>query len=173
MLDIKKLLKYELEKFKSNYFCLRYISYSFKDDKLIVQCEFGTYGFDHYNVTNKELNEDKKYLIKLLKDVFKNVETDYYDISFEIENYKDFFKRIKKEIISKYKEKWVIQILKASKSSYYDGDIGMDIEFIEKVDVETIVFDNKEDAIVEYHLMKNYYYSNDLVDIKLMKVMEE
>jgi len=173
MKNLKKLLEYKLGKIKSRYYDLRNIEYSVEDNVLSVFCEFNSCGYDHYKASSKDLDNDKELLIDLLKKEFKNVKTDYYDISFEIENYEDFLENVKKEIVAQYSEKWAIQIIKANNSSYYDEDIGMDIEFIEDIKVETLTFNSKEEAIVEYHLIKNSYESWDLVDIKLIKVIEE
>jgi len=173
MRNNKELLKYKLKKFHSEYFCLRNIKITFDEETAKIKSGFDFRGYDHNGVSSKELDKDQMVLIELLKKEFENVETDLYDISFEIPNYEEYIEKIKKEIISNYSEKWAIQIIKTNNSSYYDEEMGIDIEFIEEIEVETKTFDNKEEAIIEYHLLKNRYDSWDLVDIKLIKVIEE
>ena len=171
MRNNKELLKYKLKKFHSSYFCLRYIKITFDEEIAKVKSEFDFRGYDHNGVPSKELDKDQMVLIELLKKEFENVETDLYDISFEIPNYEEYIEKIKKDIISNYSEKWAIQIIKTKNSGYFGDNI--DIDYIEEIEVETKTFDSKEEAIIEYHLLKNSYDSLDYDDIKLIKVIEE
>jgi len=172
-LNLKEILKYKLKNMKSSYFCLKNIKIIFKDNKAIVKCEFEMYGIRHYEIPSEEMDKDQMSLIELLKGSFNNVETDLYAISFEIPNYEEYIEKIKKDIIFTYSKKWAIQIIKINNSSYYDEEIGIDLEFIKDIKIETTTFGNKEEAIVKYHLLKNNYESWDYVDIKLIKVLEE
>ena len=171
MRNNKELLKYKLKKFHSEYFCLRNIKITFDEETAKIKSGFDFRGYDHNGVPSKELDKDQMVLIELLKKEFENVETDLYDISFEIPNYEEYIEKIKKEIISNYSEKWAIQVIKTKNSGYFGDNI--DIDYIEELEIETITFNNKEEAIIEYHLLKNSYKSLDYVDIKLIKVLEE
>jgi len=173
MRNNKELLKYKLKDFKSNYFDLTDIEITFDDEKELakVECGFSKYGIRYYGISDKEAREDKKLLLDILKRHFKNVESDLYSISFEIHNYEEYVEKIRKEILFLYSEKWAIQVIKVKDLSYYCENT--DIEFIEDIEVETTTFDSKEEAIIEYHLLKNSYKSLDYIDIKLIKVIEE
>jgi len=173
MRNSKELLKYKLKDFKSNYFELTDIEITFDDEKDVakVECGFSNYGIRYYGISDKEAREDKKLLLDILKRHFKNVESDLYDISFEVPDYEEYVEKIRKEIVCLYSEKWAIQVIKTKNSGYFGDNI--DIDYIEELEVETTIFDSKEEAIIEYHLLKNSYKSLDYVDVKLIKVIEE